>query len=237
MIVGSGLLAKAFCASPRSWEGWIIFASGVSNSSGDDAEEFAREEALLRSWLARGERLVYFSSCGLVDEEALDTPYMAHKRRMERLVLESSMHTRVLRLPQVIGASGNRRTLANYLHDKLVAGEHFEVWEFAERNLVDVEDVVAIAHRLLLSASIEARVINIAAERSSAMVDIVQILERTLGLKGSYTLVPKGRPLHIDISVAAVAASSLGIDMGETYLERIFAKYYSPRGQAGGVLK
>lgn len=227
MIVGRGLLARAFGSVFAENDDWVIFASGVSNSSESNSAEFLREEVLLRSCGDEAEgALVYFSSCGLIDGDTADTPYMSHKRRMESLVL-SMPRSVVLRLPQVVGRTGNTHTLINYLRDRIVNGEHFTVWKNAERNIIDIDDVVAIAEELLRHPDTESRVINIAVERSSLMTDIVKIVEGVIGKRGNYTLEPKGAPLRLDTFIASAAARRLGLDMGDGYLERVITKYYA----------
>src|SRR5678815_5503282 len=105
MICGSGLLANAFASAFAADEEILIFASGVSNSAESRPDPFARESALLRSALAAGQRLVYFSSCAVANARQSPTPYFQHKLEMERLVL--SRDGVVFRLPQVVGRSHN----------------------------------------------------------------------------------------------------------------------------------
>jgi nucleoside-diphosphate-sugar epimerase len=227
VIVGRGLLAQAFGSVFAENDEWVIFASGVSNSGESNSAEFLREETLLRS---SGEKsdgaLVYFSSCGLIDGDTADTPYMSHKRRMESLVL-SMPRSIVLRLPQVVGYTRNQHTLINYLRDRIVSGERFTVWQNAERNIIDIDDVVAIAGELLRHPNADSRVINIAVERSSLMTDIVKILEDVIGKRGNYTLEPKGAPLRLNTTLTSGAARRLGLDLGQGYLERVITKYYA----------
>ena len=226
MIIGRGLLARSFASIFETSEDWVIFASGVSNSQEEDSAAFLREENLLRSHAESTHgKLVYFSSCGLVVGDTANTPYMAHKRSMEALVLALPGSV-VFRLPQVVGNSPNQHTLVNYLRDRIISGEHFSVWGNAERNIIDIDDVTAIAVELLRTSEPAHRVINIAAERSSTMVDIVQTMEATIGRRGNYTVEPKGAPLTLDTTLASQAASRLSLDLGNHYLARVIRKYY-----------
>jgi nucleoside-diphosphate-sugar epimerase len=225
VIVGSGLLAGAFAEFADDAE-WVIFASGVSNSQAAGHEGFEREERLLEMYLSRADQsLVYFSSCGLVDGDTANSPYMRHKKRMEARVL-SVPGSVVFRLPQLVGPTSNPHTLVNYLRDKIATGARFELWTNAERNIVDVEDVVAIAGDLLRGGQVGGQAVNIATSRSLPMPEIVQILERVMGKRGNYSLVPRGAPFRIDTTLASQSATRLGIDFGEGYLERAMTKYY-----------
>jgi nucleoside-diphosphate-sugar epimerase len=227
MIVGKGLLARAFEPCFGEASDVVVFASGVSNSLETRPGEFEREAALLRQRLdSEAKRFIYFSSCGVAAAESELTPYMRHKRSMESLVLSAS-HGLVLRLPQVVGRTENHHTLTNFLRDHIVSGEHFTVWAHAERNLIDIDDIVKIGARLAEELPTEATVVSIAAARSLLMPEIVGIFERVLGNGANCSYVKKGTPMVIDTAVAESLSARLGIDLGDGYIERVIDKYYA----------
>lgn len=227
MIVGKGLLARAFEPHFGKDFGVVVFASGVSNSLETRASEFAREQTLLRQLLSsETRRFVYFGSCGVTAAEPDLTPYMKHKRAMESLVL-SAPHGLVLRLPQVVGRTENHHTLTNFLRDHIVSGEHFTVWAHAERNLIDIDDIVKIGVRLAEQLPTKATVVSIAAIRSLRMPEIVRIFERVLGRTANCSYVEKGVPMVIDTDIVESLSAKLGIDLGDGYIEGVIAKYYA----------
>lgn len=226
MITGNGLLAQGFSKSFGHREDVVIFASGVSNSQEQRPSEFARERALLCSNLANSDaRLVYFGSCGVAGRE--DTPYMRHKREMESLVLERN-GSQVLRLPQVVGATSNPTTLTNFLHARISREEAFTVWTKAERNLIDIDDIVAIGSALIEQPPAGTAVIPIASARSLTMPELVKIFEVVLGKSAKADFIDRGDRLPIDSDIAVRTASRLGIDLGEGYVESVIRKYYEP---------
>lgn len=229
MIVGQGLLARAFAPRYAADPAVTIFASGVSNSRETDPAAFARERDLLRPLLEAGGRVVYFGSCGsATGDSAADTPYMRHKRAMEAMVAASPGGL-VLRLPQVVGRTPNPNTLTNFLRDRIASGTPFTVWARAERNLIDVDDVAAIGARLIDGAgSGGRRVFSVAAARSLPMPAIVAIFERVLGRQARVAFEPLGSPLPIDVADALAVARELGIDLGDGYAEHVIRKYYAP---------
>ena len=228
MIVGKGLLAGAFEPRFGTDPDVVVFASGVSNSLETRAEEFARERTLLCQLLdGTARRLVYFGSCGVMAAEDELTPYMAHKKSMEALVLAAPGGL-VLRLPQVVGATNNSHTLTNFLRDRILAGEHFTVWELAERNLVDVSDVAAIGSALAIDLDRgESSTLSIAAETSLPMPAIVSMFERALKRRANCTMVNKGAPLPVDTRKAVEVGARLGINLGAGYIENVIRKYYA----------
>lgn len=226
MIVGKGLLARAFEPHFGNSRDVVIFASGVSNSLETRPSEFAREELLLRELLGSSTgRFVYFGSCGAKADESELTAYMRHKLAMESLVL-SVPHGLVLRLPQVVSRASNPHTLTNFLRDRIVTGEHFTVWSRAERNLIDIDDIVDIAVHLIRQLPLQATAVSIASLQSLPMPEIIQIFERVLGRAANCTYQDAGSPLSIDTAVARQISHELGIDLGNGYTERIIHKYY-----------
>lgn len=227
MIVGKGLLAQAFEPKFGATSNVVVFASGVSNSLETRVDEFTREELLLRQLLDHdAERFIYFGSCGAIAPESGLSPYMRHKRNMESLVL-SAPHGLVLRLPQVVGRTKNPHTLTNFLRDRIVAGEHFMVWAQAERNLIDIDDIVSVGVRLAEDPLSAASAVSVAASRSMPMPEIVRIFERVLGKTANCSYVPKGTPMVIDTSLVENLSIQMGIDLGDGYMERLIRKYYA----------
>lgn len=228
MIVGRGLLARAFEPHFGSNPDIVVFASGVSNSLETRDSEFAREHGLLCQLLAgHARRFVYFGSCGVTTAEAELTAYMRHKKRMESIVLASPGGL-VLRLPQVVGRTENHHTLTNFLHDRISSGEHFTVWSHAERNLIDIDDIAAIGAALAVESTEEHSAISIAAEKSLPMREIVKIFERVLGKRANYSLVEKGATMDIDTTRIREVSARLGIHLGDSYVEDVVRKYYAP---------
>jgi nucleoside-diphosphate-sugar epimerase len=228
MIVGQGLLARAFAPRYIDDPGVTIFASGVSNSSETAPEAFERERALLVPLLDGRTRVAYFGSCAsAMGDASAATAYMRHKRAMADLVAGSPDGV-VLRLPQVVGFTPNPNTLTNFLRDRILSGAPFSVWANAKRNLIDVEDVASIGTRLIDTASSDHRVFSVASADTLSMPDLVAIFERVLGRKASCTVEPVGSPLRIDATEAISVAAQLGIDMGPGYAENVIRKYYAP---------
>lgn len=227
LVVGKGLLARAFEArASAGHQDIVVFASGVSNSSEERPEEFDRERRMLAPFLAEGRRVVYFGSCGsATGDEGANTPYMRHKRDMECRVLDSGNGI-VLRLPQVVGRTSNPHTLTNFLHTRILSGQAFTVWGYAERNLIDIEDVAAIGTYLVESSGPGSHVFSIAAPRSLPMPELVAIFERVLDRTARCTIELRGTPLHIDAPEAFAAARLLAINLEGAYAESIIRKYY-----------
>lgn len=228
MIVGSGLLAKAFMPLFENDNDVCIYAAGVSNSTCMDEYEFARERArLTRSLTSQTQKrkFVYFSTCSIYDRDMKDTAYVRHKQAMELLVSGSSNYL-IVRLPQVAGETPNPHTLLNYLYARIVRSERFNLWSKAKRNIIDVDDVVSITAVLINDPLMCNMTVNVANPQNYTILLIVNAFERSLNKSANYVLVDKGSEYAIDVSLMQSVVDKSGAVFDDSYLEKIISKYY-----------
>jgi nucleoside-diphosphate-sugar epimerase len=228
MLIGKGLLAQAFAPAFETREDMVIFASGVSNSRETAPEAFERERLLLEQALATAPMLVYFSTCSIQDPDLAGSQYVRHKAAMEQLIADTARRMAIFRLPQVVGHTPNPHTLTNYLHRTIEQGDVFHVWSRARRNLIDVDDVAAIACQLLHNGMAEGRVTNIACPYSVPVIELVRIFENVMGQRANYDLVEAGGSYAIDVTEAMQAAKEAGIVIDASYIDKLIRKYYEP---------
>lgn len=148
-IVGSGLIATAFRHGARKTTPPLtIFASGVSNSQLNSPSDFSRERTLLEVEILKNNmKLVYFSTMSLEDPYSPQTPYLQHKRALEKLVQESG--NLVVRLPLIVGPGGSEHTLLNFFSKKMMKGEDVFAMRDAKRSVLDVTDLVSSLYKLV----------------------------------------------------------------------------------------
>lgn len=225
MIIGNGLIASAFKSHFVDDPNVIVFASGVSNSQENRGTEFLREKQMLMECISCKKFIVYFSTCSVNDPELLDAPYVVHKKEMETLV-RSAKDYAIFRLPQVVGKTLNPYTLTNYLYKQIMSESYFQVWRHAKRNLIDIDDVATIVTYLVRASIANGITMNIACPYSIAIPHLVSVFELILGKKANYAFIEAGGAYPIDSSLATDAASQIGIDFDETYIERVIRKYY-----------
>lgn len=225
MVIGGGLLAKAFLEHYSANPDITVFASGVANSQERDMAAFEREQELLLAALATDNKLVYFSTCSVYDPQLTNSPYVQHKLRMEQLVLAAGENT-VFRLPQVVGHTPNGNTLTNYIYQRIKSGEHFEIWKNAQRNIIDVTHVALIAKEIISSEAHTTSTINIAAAKSVSMAKIVEIFEKITKKKANCSPIDCGGSYDIDTSFCEEIARSIDIQFNDAYPENVLQKYY-----------
>ena len=228
MIIGSGLLARAFAGAYSQQDDVCIYAAGVSNSGCADALEFAREQKRLSDALQEArdvDAFVYFGTCSVADPEARSTPYVQHKLAMEQWV-RAHPQSLILRLPQVAGKTPNPHTLLNYLYARISRSEKFGLWSKAKRNIIDVGDVTAIAGQLIADRSMRNATLNIANAVNYPMAEIVGAMERVVGKRAVYEVVERGSEYLIDTGAMSLVLDKAGVKFGNDYLVKTINKYY-----------
>lgn len=121
MIVGHGDIARVL----KDRDGFIFFASGVSNSQETRESEYKREKDLLLSQ-DKTKRLVYFGSLAAFYNP--QTRYAKHKLEMEAFVRKNFKHYTIVRLGNITWGK-NPNTLINYFRQAKKNGKKLEVWD------------------------------------------------------------------------------------------------------------
>ena len=229
MIIGNGLLGSSFKKHLKDLNTDVLFfTSGVSNSSELNEPEFIREVNLLSQYLNSSSYIVYFSTCSIYDTDLIDTPYVQHKLNIERILFNRG-HSLIIRLPQIVGGGGNKNTLLNFLHKKIVSGEVFDVWANAKRSLIDVEDVVYFTKKLVSYYMPNTSLINLAAPRNISIIDLVKLIEKYSGFTAHYNLIDIGSDYSIDVSLLENLFNNYASIFHQAYFDSIVIKYCATR--------
>lgn len=227
MVIGNGLLAKAFAHFEDKNE-FLIFASGVSNSINASISDFQREENLLLTHLNThpDKHFVYFSTCSIYDASLLQNPYAQHKLAMENLIQEKHPNFHIFRISNVVGQTNNPHTVINFFHQHIENKQPFQLWKEAYRNIIDVDDAYLIARYITDNQLFNNEIINIANTQNTKAIDIVKLLEKNIGHEGIYNIVNRKSEPNIDVSKIIPIIDKLSINFDSDYLERLIRKYY-----------
>lgn len=227
MVVGNGMIARRFSRFAED-ASRLIFASGVSNSSNTDEAAFKKESDLLLSSMSQHPHatVVYFSSCSIYDPSLQQSAYVLHKLKMEELIKTVAASFVLFRVSNPVGFTGNTHTLLNYFAERLLSRTPISIWQYASRNLIDIDDMYRICEVLLEDPAWLNKTVNIANPVNYPVITIVEAMEKHFGISGNYQLVEKGNSPLIDSSDVQPLYSKLGIDFTHHYLEGLLQKYY-----------
>ena len=223
MIIGSGLLATSL--SKLRHENSVFFASGVSDSRQVNEIEFEREkELLLKSMKNTGtSEFFYFSTCSIFDPSLTQSRYIAHKKRMEDVVL-SKPSGRVIRLPNLVGPMGNPANLINYLTNSIKHGHPIEIQRHATRYLLGVDEMNTLFQGVVDHGT-QQLITSLTPPKNIKVTSIVSIIESNLGAKAISKLAESGTPYEVDFSDTQYYASRLGFEFSHNYYENILKKW------------
>lgn len=226
MVIGNGLLAKTF-DTYKTDNRFLVFASGVSDSTNTDKSAFDREKQLLIKCLVdHSEKVfVYFSTCSVYDTVLSKTPYVLHKLEMEALIADSHKHYYIFRISNLAGESANPHTILNFFVQHILSGTSFFLWNNASRNIIDVDDAFSICNYIVKQDCSYNKIINIANIVNYDVKVIVHEIEHFYKKKGNYTLVENSSHPEIDVSEIQSIISALNIKFGNDYLKKIINKY------------
>lgn len=235
MVVGHGLVAQAFYTF-KTDDRFLIFASGVSDSTNTDRNAFDREKVLLIQSLRehREKIFVYFSTCSVYDTTLHETPYVMHKVEMERIVSQESERYYIFRVSNLVGNSSNPHTILNFFVQHILTNTFFYLWKGSSRNLIDVEDAFSICNHILHAGDALNKTVNVASSVSYDVLDIIKEVESFFGKRGNYEIVLRRSKAVIDISDIQMVISSLNIKFDGDYLGNILKKYFTTHDVSTG---
>jgi nucleoside-diphosphate-sugar epimerase len=230
MVVGNGLIAKKF-KDYAELEDVVIFASGVSNSKDVPAEEYIREIKLLQSTMdaCPNSLLVYFSTCSIFDPEESQSAYILHKKNIESIITKKQKRYNIFRISNLAGRTNNQFTILNFLIHNITNHIHFNIWQNAVRNIIDVDDMYKIVHFIISNKLLPNSITNIANPFNYLVTDIAANIENIFNTKGNYSKIVKGTAFTIDVGPIKDILTQTAINFKGDYLKNTIIKYYSKK--------
>lgn len=220
MIIGKGLIASAFIRAEFDSAHHLIFASGVSNSTETDPAAFTRELDLIRHHLAKNTTFVYFSTISVFDPSRQASPYIQHKKQIEKIIRSEADRYLIIRLPIMLGRSENPYTLINYLVRAIVRQAPIQIHAHACRHLLDIDDLVPFATPYFLRAD-EKICINIPGSVAIYAPALMHKLETLLHRQGQYEIIDAGACFALPQNEGDILYAS-----DPDYIDHVLTKYY-----------
>ena len=227
-VIGSGVISNRFIDYSLQSK-YLIYAGEVNDSSINDEELINFEENAVRVALSENldTTFIYFSTCSIHDPEVSFTPYVQHKIRMEKLIQDSANKFLIFRLPQILGLSDTKSSLVGYLVDAVANNKPFELWNNAQKNIIDIDDVHEIVGEVLRRNECLNKVINIGSTCQTSVSQLVRHIEDFIGVSANFVLIDKGTNYSIDVSDIKPILKDLKIDFGDDYIKRSINKYFN----------
>lgn len=234
MVIGSGIIANSFLEIFKDRHDICIFASGVSSSVCESEHEFQREEKLLvgtQKELPNGCLLIYFSTCSVKRPSSEHTPYIIHKKRMEKVV-KSYSPCLVIRLPQTAGLNGNPDNFLNFIIHSIKNNKEISIWQNVERNLLDVDDLPRIIEEITKQKEFKNKTVTVANPESYDVIEIVRLAEKVISKSATIKIEKQqGQDLRrsneflLDDSILKIISECNSELSEQIYIEKLIQKY------------
>lgn len=227
MVVGNGMIARRF-GDFAGRDNVVIFASGVSNSKETRPEPFARERQLVEQTLHQttGSLFVYFSTASVDDPTEQGSPYVTHKLELEQFISERAKNYLLVRASNVVGGPGNPHTVLNFFVDRIHRNEPFTIWQHANRNLIDLDDVYRVVTQHIADPTTWNRTLLVVNPYSISPLSLVQAIEAHTGQRARYELIDKGIPFTLPTDLSDQLPATDSNWQPEQYAARLLQKYY-----------
>lgn len=230
MVIGNGMIANRFM-DYKNDKNIIIFSSGVSNSKDTVEENFRREFYLLTQTIKNnpGKTIVYFSTCSVEDCDLALSPYVIHKKKIEKFIEQNVERYYLFRVSNLAGVSNNPYTILNYFIFNILGGHSLAVWKNASRNIIGIDDMHSIINYFLRTEKEMNTIINIANPKNYSVPYIITCIEEHLNKKAICNEIEKGDNYKIDVSAIGPVIRNLNIQFDNNYLPSLLKKYYHSR--------
>ena len=222
MIVGNGLLAKAFNQYATD-QSVIIFASGVSNSGEVDEQAFMRERSLLNSFKDTRAKFIYFSTTSVLDPSLTQSLYVQHKLQMESYIQSCIQNYVIFRLPNVVGRTSNSNTFFNSIRDRLVSGQDVYIKKHATRRLLDVDDIATTLPSIISCKT--QTTMNVCYNNRTSVRELVRLMGTILHKEYSEILVDGGGDYDVDNSAFLSYIPIESVALSQDYDYIVLNKY------------
>ena len=224
MVVGNGLLAKAFSEYSNNND-VIIYASGVSNSTEKSKEVFQRETNLLKECISKNKNklIIYFSTCSVSDVDLKGSDYVLHKLNTEKFIQNNVDKFIIFRLPIVVGKTDNKFTLFNFFKNKISKNEEVTIQKNATRYLVDIDDVFKVLSKVINSNQFTNCIIECSFSQKISVISMVDIIKKVYNSSSEISLTEGGGNYDVDNSMISPFLDDKMHD--ENYNESIIKKY------------
>ena len=238
IIDGNGLLASSIGKYCDAFDDVYVFARGVSNSASEAEESYQRELHFLGKAIDQcykySKKLVYFSSGGAIyghtnkirkeDMQLLPVSrYGKNKLECEDKIVKSGVSFLILRLPNIVGPSGNINQLFPHLVNSVKTGR-VDVYEDAARDLLDVDDMAWILSELLRK-NVEDVILNVASGVEISILSLVNEINKYIGNELDINFIPGGDKQIFSIDRLSMLLPDLSFS--NSYPLEIVRKYAS----------
>lgn len=230
-IIGDGFLAKNFSKIKTHIKksNYLIFAAGISDSKTNSKYKLKREIRIFKKFTNKNylENIVYISTADINNNLKKKDLYVKNKIIIENLIKKRFKNYIILRLPQIIGNSKNKKTLINYFFQSIKKGKKILVYNNVRRNVLDIDDVIKVLKIIIFDKKMKRKTITLANRHSFQPLDLIKILEKKLNKKANIKFAKKVKQRwQINNNTSAILFKKAKVSFDKNYLYKKINKYF-----------
>ena len=232
-IIGNGFIAGNFKSYSKLLKklNIYLYACGVSNSQCTNIRILEKDFKTLVNFQKKydqNKKILYFSTCGIYDPSRKNKPYFVNKVKIEKFIKRNFINYLIIRVPEIVGKSNNKKNLINFLYEKITKKKKFNLWLKSTRSIIDIDDLSKILIFIIKNKNIKNKIINIANPKKISILNIVKEIERLTSIKAKYKLIKikKSKGWKINTFYIKDVMTKIKIKFDKKYLKRVLRKYY-----------
>ena len=162
--------------------GYTIYTAGISNSNTNSKKELRKEIRLFKIFSKENnsKKLIFISTADVSNNLKRNNLYIINKVKIENIIRKEFNDYIILRLPQIIGNSKNKKTLINYFYKNIKKNKTIDVLSGVKRNILDIDDVIKVLKIIIFEKKLIKRTITLSNKYFVQPIDIVKIFEKKL---------------------------------------------------------
>jgi len=162
--------------------GYTIYTAGISNSNTNSKKELRKEVRLFKIFSKENnsKKLIFISTADVSNNLKRNNLYIINKVKIENIIRKEFKDYIILRLPQIIGNSKNKKTLINYFYRNIKKNKTIDVLSGVKRNILDIDDVIKVLKVIIFEKKLIKRTITLSNKYFVQPIDIVKIFEKKL---------------------------------------------------------
>jgi nucleoside-diphosphate-sugar epimerase len=223
MVVGTGSLANVFLSKFKKNNDVLIYASGVSDSTEKNKVNFDREKNLLINSIKNNpeKKLIYFSSIFVGYK---NTDYYLHKLEIENLIFNNCSNYLIIRLPQILSKTGNKKNIINFFVDSLINNNKVDIMSESWRAIIDIDDVLKVSEGLI--SKHKNKIINFSNIEIIKVDDLYKKIAKIINKNESFNLLDFDEKIPIIENSKEVVSILMELNLiQEKYTDKILLKY------------
>ena len=154
----------------------------------------------------------------------LVTKYYLHKLEIENLISNNCPNYLIIRLPQILSKTGNKKNIINFFVDSLINNDKIDITSKSWRAIIDIDDVLKVSEGLI--SKHKNKIINFSNIEIIKVDDLYKKIAKIINKNESFNLLDFDEKIPIIENSKEVVSILMELNLiQERYTDKILLKY------------